>query len=436
MNQHSSALLITLTLVAACGSEPQAPGTPAPIEEPGSNAGSGGSLNGAGGSSGSANVGGAGSSPSAGGSAGSTPAGGSGGSEGSLLPPSGTEWVAIPSDGCTELAAPGTRVVDSGATTPAFDHLGSTGSRRFAHSRRDSALVTFQPDGSGLSAFLYGVAAAAGGEHLDVVFDDGAALFLQRYSDLGPAGSSVPLGAGGRSAVAASAGEQAVLVTWAGEDGIGGAVVDPATGDQSALDFESATLPGRCKARSVPVSDGFALLAHCVDGEDETLSFARVSSAGLVSDASRQLSSLGSFELVDFIKTSAGFAFVLGHAELGVAVGLLDDAGAAKETSYLFSGTSEAFGLAESTDHLGLVARVGGRAAFSALDAQGAPLQGFHCLDPSLTASIGDGIGGVARGPDGFVTISRHPNGSSWLQAFTTNGDPIEPLAGPQDGLF
>jgi hypothetical protein len=331
----------------------------------------------------------------------------------------------IDASACEPLASLGEnsiKVIDSGQANPAFDRLGvvgELGERRFAFDSESTAVMTFGPDASNPSSFVYGVVAlAAQGPELAVLFDDGIDLYQQGYDGaLSPVGGITKLGPGSAHAVSLGASGEQLLALWADEDGVRGRLMDE---EQSV----SLSVPGafagtaRCESAPAATSSGFNVAWACHTTET-VVGWATVAQNGDVSTPTVAFHHSASLELEQMVRTQTGNLLLLNEVSgNALIVAHVEDSGTAKTLERYLDVTG--FGLAATNDGVGLIAAMSnGQTVFRVLDSSGAPKTPWRCL--SGEAGSG-GAGAVMADAAGYIVVARHDNGSAWMTKLDENG--------------
>jgi len=350
--------------------------------------------------------------------------GGSAGSGGESTTDQDVAVTDIEASACEPLQAldvSAVKVIDSGLTNPAFDRIGVAGDggdRQFAFDSQSTAIITFGPDASNPSSFIYGVVAVAPqGPELAVLFDDGSDLYLQRYDGmLAPAGGAQNLAPGTASAVSLGASAGQLLALWADANDLRGRLI----GEQSAslVMPDALASAASCQSALTATATGFNVAWAC-HATETVVGWATVAQSADVSSPTVAFRHAAPLELKQIVHTQTGNLLLLNEGSgNALIVAHVDDSGTAK-TLQRYLGVS-GFGLAATNDGVGLIAATPeGQTVFRVLESTGAPKTPWRCM--SDEASSG-GAGAVMADATGYVAVVRHDNGSAWMMNLDANG--------------
>jgi hypothetical protein len=308
--------------------------------------------------------------------------------------------VDEPDSACTASTGP-ERVVYPADAAPAFDRLGRVGARRVATSTHAAGFAVFDADGAnpaplvalGRSANV----AASEGTTIGMAAIEGTEIRYARYDATGamlgaPLGidSAVP----GGLVVGGGAGE--ALVVWSGDGRMHARGVDTSGALAGAtFDFAAGSVVTSFTGSAVRGAGSFALAWSAPSESGTSRSFfMRASTRGPVGQALELTGLSPEHEIVQLVKTTAGFAaLVQERSPSRVVVLLLDAFGRVAAPARRLLGSAYAFAVSARGAELGVLARrTTGETQLRILGPDGAARAPWICFEVVSDGGLGAGI--------------------------------------------
>ncbi len=153
--------------------------------------------------------------------------------------------------------------------------------------------------------------------------------------------------------------------------------------------------------------------------------FAFANSAGISGLAHNLFATSAPVAVVKIVKTSAGYALALNANVAGAraetVIVPLNPFGQLAGPAHKFEGSNHTYGIAAQGDGIGIVAqKTNGSTAFRALDAMGAPVGPWVCLDTPTPNR--DHSASIAPDGAGYAALYLAPDGATYLRRFDRTG--------------
>lgn len=339
-------------------------------------------------------------------------------------PPTGSSTkIAIADEADTACtAATGTeRALYPANAAPAFDRLARVGARRVATSTHAGGFAVFDADGAN-AAPLVGLGpsasvAASEGSTIGTVAIEGTEIRYTRYDATGAkVGATLGIDSAVPGGLVVGGGASEALVVWSSNERMHARGID-ASGALAGptFDFAAGSVVTSFTGSVVRGEGSFAIAwsAASVSGTSRSF-FMRASTAGPIGQAFELTGLSPEHEIVQIVKTTAGFAaLVQERTPSRVVVLLLDAFGRVAAPARRLLGSTYAFSLGARGAELGVLARrTTGETELRILGPDGAARAPWICFEVVSDGGLGAAIDGDGAG---YAVVRRTALGAEVL---------------------